>query len=159
MVPFCSFSVLCGCAGAHTALRSRAASFSRIASHMRSPPWHPSAPAPRRLYTAKRARNASARARLQAKLNRTKFKINPRREHPQPILYKPMSNRQTLHKYHSSKRWYNQHLRFIIEQEILLTLQKLMTFKGLSQKTCRNFCFWANLYRRNSLFLMSNDNH
>lgn len=118
MAPFCSLSELCGCAGAHTVLRSRAASFSRIASHMRSAPWHPSAPAPRRLYTTKRARIASARARRQAKWNRTKFKINPRREHPQPILYKPMSNSQTLHQYHCHKRWFYQHVCLIIELNI-----------------------------------------
>lgn len=154
MVPFCSLSVLFGCAGAHTALRRRAASFSRISSHMRSPPWHPPAPAPRRLHTAKRASIASARARRQAKLNRTKFKINPRRERPQLILYKPMSNSQTLHEYHCLKRWHNQHVRLINEHETLLTLQKLMSQRPLKHDTRGSYRFWAKLYWRYFQFVM-----
>lgn len=75
----------------------------------------------------KRARIASARARRQANLNSTKFKINPMRERPQPILHTPMSKSQTLHQYHCSKRWHDQHVRLIHDYEILLKLQKFIS--------------------------------
>lgn len=140
MFPFWSLSVLGDCAGVHTAFRSKAASFSRIASHvMRSPPWHPPAPAPRCRYTAERA---------PSKTNSTKFKVNPRCKSSQQSWTNQCQTVKHFTKYHCSKRWHNQRVPLINEHK--LTLQKLTSQRPLQHKARGILRLWTKLYWKQS---------